>query len=634
MARVWVQVASAASAKGPLVWTVDDAHWADLPSMDVIDEALQELREVPLFLLLLGRPENDQRWAARWSRAGAHHLQLPPLPRRACDTLAREVLGEKAPSDAIARIVDHAAGNAFFLEELIRAAAEGQGDKLPPSVLAMMQARIDSQPADVRHLLRSASVLGMTFTAEEVTDLLEEHRGAEDGALRRLVGEELLSRPSAGAGRGEESYMFRHALLREAAYAMLPERDRAELHERAARASIEKNDASRAGDAAEHLERAARGWMSADPHRAAGLFAEVAKLRQRARQVAASLSAMLSALRLADMERCSAPEIAEWLGLLADAAHYERNAPGVVDLTKRALARIDAASPLEERVSARIDAARALGSANAFDECYARLDEAFELSGGRDELRDQRRRALLIEAETAARSGDFTRGARAIDEIESMGPVEEERFLIVIASVRTALRDLPAALRALDRAEALADPGDLAAACTRAKYRGLAYLFCGDWKNGLEASEKAVGLARKANLRYEVAVMLHNVGDAACRMNDLSRAHAALTESMEVARATGLERVISINRIHLAYLDGLRGAPGAEDLLRDLMRSSSSLGYWTDALDAHLRLGALLRRRGAAEEAKRELEAVARLATERGNHHVVEEARAELALVG
>ena len=162
--------------------------------------------------------------------------------------------------------------------------------------------------------------------------------------------------------------------------------------------------------------------------------------------------------------------------MLAGAIFHVRRAPEIVDLTRRALERIDASGTIEERVRARVHVARAVGSANLFEDCYRRLEEAFELSGEREELRDLRRQALLIEAESSVRGGDFTRAVRAVDKIEAMGPVEDERLLLVIAFVRASMTDLEAALRALDRAEARSDPGDLVAACARAKQRGLVYL--------------------------------------------------------------------------------------------------------------------------------------------------------------
>jgi eukaryotic-like serine/threonine-protein kinase len=313
---------------------------------------------------------------------------------------------------------------------------------------------------------------------------------------------------------------------------------------------------------------------------------------------------------------------------------HVRRAPEIADLARRALERIDATGTMEERVSARIDVARALGSANLFEECYRRLAEAFELSGEGDELRELRRNALLIEAECAVRGGDFRRAVQAADKIEAMGPVEDERLLSIIAFVRASMSDLPAALRALDRAEALSDPGDLAAACARAKQRAWVYLYCRDLKTGIEASLQAVQIARAANLRYDIAATLHNLGEAARRLGDLPRAYAALTESLEVARSASNERLVSLNRLHLAFLDGMSGVAGADALLRDLIRYANAHGYWTDAIEGRYLLGMLLKHKGALEEAKRELLEVQSIAAAKGNPLIFEDAREALADMG
>jgi len=230
----------------------------------------------------------------------------------------------------------------------------------------------------------------------------------------------------------------------------------------------------------------------------------------------------------------------------------------------------------------------------------------------------------------AVRSGDFTRAVRAADKLEAMGATYEPRTFLAIAQARAATGDSAAALRAIDQAEKSSDPTDLVAASEREKQRVLVYIYCRDFQAAVGASARAVELARSAGMRFEVAAALHNLGDASRRLGDFGRAYVSLTESREASEAAGQLRLVSLNRVHLAYLDGMSGVGDAVSLLRDLIRYADSRGYWTDALEGRYLYAALLKHRGEAAEAKRELEEVLRMATSYGNHLIAEDAREAL----
>jgi hypothetical protein len=86
--------------------------------------------------------------------------------------------------------------------------------------------------------------------------------------------------------------------------------------------------------------------------------------------------------------------------------------------------------------------------------------------------------------------------------------------------------------------------------------------------------------------------------------------------------------------MHLAYLDGMSGVPGAEALLRDLIRYADARGYWTDVLESRYLLGALLQHRGAIDDARREFDQVLSMAVSYGNKLVANDAREALAKLG
>src|SRR5262249_8584613 len=133
---------------------------------------LGEHRERPLIILALARPEIEERFPRLWADRLALGITLPPLTRRAGETLVRGALGDSIPAKEIGRLVERAAGNAFFLEELIRAVAEGRGERFPDTVLATVQARLDAMEFDARRLLRAASLFGQVFWRGGVDSLL------------------------------------------------------------------------------------------------------------------------------------------------------------------------------------------------------------------------------------------------------------------------------------------------------------------------------------------------------------------------------------------------------------------------------------------------------------------------------
>jgi hypothetical protein len=131
-----------------------------------------------------------------------------------------------------------------------------------------------------------------------------------------------------------------------------------------------------------------------------------------------------------------------------------------------------------------------------------------------------------------------------------------------------------------------------------------------------------------------VATALHNMGDTTRRLGDFPRAYASFKESLEIAEEAGLERLASLDRAHLAYLDGMSGKRGAEALLQDLVRYAEARGYHADALEGRSLLASLFAFRGARQDAERELAVVLRMAEAYGNGLVADDAREALARLG
>ncbi|WP_437827053.1 protein kinase domain-containing protein [Sorangium sp. So ce1153] len=256
MLAAWVELARAECRARPLLLVLEDLHWGDRPTVEYVDAALRVLEGERLMVLALARPEVREAFPDLWSKRALTDLRLVGLSRRACEKLVSEALG-RIDNEGVARIVDRSGGNAFFLEELVRAAAEGHGGGVPETVLAMMQSRLEGLAPEARRVLRAGSVFGGVFWRGAAGALL----GAEsdgpnlDACLEELARSELLSRLHESTFQGEVEYAFRHALVRDAAYEMLTEEDRL-LGHRLAGAWLADAGETDAMVLATHFERA------------------------------------------------------------------------------------------------------------------------------------------------------------------------------------------------------------------------------------------------------------------------------------------------------------------------------------------------------------------------------------------
>ncbi|UQA63745.1 protein kinase [Polyangium aurulentum] len=263
--EAFLDYARAVTDARPMLVVLEDLHWGDAPSVRIFDRALRELEDRPFAVLAFARPEVHELFPRLWMERGCTETRLRGLPARAAEGLVRSALGEGIDASTVAAIIERADGNAFYLEELIRAVAEGGAGALPETVLGMVAARLSALGAEQRRLLRAASVFGEVCWAEGVRALLGNPTPGtgEKDAWAELFAREILERRSHSRFEGQEEIAFRHALLREGAYAMLTDRDRAVGHRRTAEWLL------RAGEQdpmvlAEHLERGGEGARAAE----------------------------------------------------------------------------------------------------------------------------------------------------------------------------------------------------------------------------------------------------------------------------------------------------------------------------------------------------------------------------------
>ncbi|HEX3292784.1 MAG TPA: AAA family ATPase [Solirubrobacterales bacterium] len=255
LGRAWRRFVALLANDRPLAIGVDDAHWADEGTLELLEDVAYGIHEAPILVLCTSRPELAER-RPQFGRVARNNTQLEllPLDHDAGTRLAELLLPQDQRAEA-ARIADAAGGNPFFTEEVSRRIGEGGAEAaagtLPDTVQAAIATRIDQLPAEEKRTLQHAAVLGHTFSEGPLGDLLGADPTDWLWSLRRRA--LIQERPGSEAGH----YVFRHQLIREVAYNSLPRRERAALHERAVEALRVRDDfAERPELIAYHLDHA------------------------------------------------------------------------------------------------------------------------------------------------------------------------------------------------------------------------------------------------------------------------------------------------------------------------------------------------------------------------------------------
>jgi class 3 adenylate cyclase/tetratricopeptide (TPR) repeat protein len=253
------------ASHSPVVLVFEDVHALRPPMLDLIERMARTTKHAPqrALTIALGRQELlEERPAWGSGAVNAVTLRLDPLPDREALELVREAAGGRIGDAEAAEIADRTGGNPFFIVEttgmVLRArqdGASGSGRALPPTVQAVVAARLDSLRHRLRDLARRASLFIYSFDLEELATVSD----VDTDEIRALEEAEILVRDDAGRA---PRWRFRHETVREVAYASLPKRERLSLHERIADALMESGHRSYAAD---HLERAALASLDLDP---------------------------------------------------------------------------------------------------------------------------------------------------------------------------------------------------------------------------------------------------------------------------------------------------------------------------------------------------------------------------------
>jgi class 3 adenylate cyclase len=281
----WIEALDALAGTSSTVWIVEDLHWAGPDLLAFLAEALERPRPGGRLVVCTARPALLES-AGDWAGSSSVLVELPPLSMTDSVELIGRLVGDALPEELAAQIAERSDGNALFIEELLRAWVSAgtlearNGDwtivggqhmpAVPATVQAIYAAQLDDLPPAARMVARRASVAGLRFPVESLGSL--EIPDADDG-VASLLRRELISGP-AEAGVFGAAYAFRHALLRDAAYASMARAERGRLHIRLARWFEALPSSGRSEVAAmigSHYEQAVREAPSLAPAVGGGL---------------------------------------------------------------------------------------------------------------------------------------------------------------------------------------------------------------------------------------------------------------------------------------------------------------------------------------------------------------------------
>jgi class 3 adenylate cyclase/predicted ATPase len=515
----------AACASGPVALYFEDIHWAGEGSLDLIAHIAQETRQWPVFILCTTRPtliEDRPLWGS--GQANYSRIDLQPLSKPDSRLLADEILQKmpEVPTALSEMVIGIAEGNPFYMEELIKMLIDdgvivaGEGDwhvepgklieaHVPPTLTGVLQARLDSLPAQEKLTLQRASVVGQVFWDALVASIGAEgdrRSGHTDEALVGLAQRQLVYGHEGSAFAGVREFSFKHAILHQITYETVLKRERKIYHKQVAEwlaSSSEERTDEYASLIADHYERAGEAAQAA---------AYLKRAAEHAERASAFQEAIIASQRALALLGDEGPEAERArLALLAGQAKFAlSDFPAAEEALHEALDLTRIAG--DERLQA--EAVTALGRVAAYRGDYAAAE------------------AGLDQAVALARaSGDLKATAAALDALGQLAWVQGQPETIVQQAEEAlllyqALGDLPGQARShIALGNALYLQGELVG------YKG--------------HFEECLRLSRASGDWHEEAIALLNLGDAMRLLGDTVTAYEYTNESLRISREIGAQ---------------------------------------------------------------------------------------------
>lgn len=539
----------ALAERTPVIVFLDDLHWADESSLDILLRLSRELSNQPVFFLALARPSLYERRPSWGNQVSHQRIDLQPLSLADSQRLVAEVLRKvravpEVLSDLITR---NAEGNPYYLEELIKMLVEDgvivksedvwrvQADRLvaarvPPTLTGVVQARLDALPGDERTVLQQASVVGRVFWDAAVAYIHQE--APADPAkgepaviqeiaqqLHGLENRELIFQHGASAFSSAAEFTFKHTILQDVTYESVLKRRRRVYHAMTADWLI-AHSGERAGEVsgliAGHLEKAGR-----------------------------------------------AAQALEYMCRAAEAAAANFATEEAAEFYARALA-LAPESDLEKRYALYLGRERVLGmlgKREAQDEALASLTSIAEKLGDKHKQIE----ALIRRAWYAYWLSEFTDAVSAVQKAISLAESAGEQELIGQAYYAWAWSDFQqgdpgSALVHAERALSLArQTGDLMGEGNTHNIMGMINISDGDYYRAQGFLNQFLAIAREIGDKDRQVTALNNLGVTMTLLGNYPAARDYFLQILSIAREISSRVFEGITLANLAWLDSTQG---------------------------------------------------------------------------
>jgi class 3 adenylate cyclase/DNA-binding SARP family transcriptional activator len=534
-----------AASLGPILIVFEDAHWIDPTSLDLLDRIVSRAKNLPLLLLVTLRPEVQLNWV------GQPHVTMLPLSRLGRGDSAGIIQGitqDKAlPDVVVEKILSRTDGIPLFIEELTCTLLESEllrevsyrdvlDGPLPPRAVpttlqASLAARLDLL-GPAKAVATIGAAIGREFSHELIAAVSALAPIDIDAALQRLTSSGLISRRGAPP---EASYLFKHALVQEAAYATMIRSRRQRLHASIAKALIEKFPAQ----------------TESQPEIVAHHFTEAGLASE-------AVGYWVKAGRLAQ---------ARWAN--REAATFLERALGLLETLP------ETRESLEQAIDLRFDLKTALFPLGQFQRIVSYLREAGELA---KRLDDKKRLCLFYVhmCQTLNLSGNpedavtFGRDALVLARFFKDVPLQVAAALFLGLACFSTLDYRQAEHHLLDVLEMLGDELSLEQfflagfpAISARAFLTRIYADRGKFEHGIAHGEEGIRLAEAVDHPYSLAIVSWCLADLLASRGELSRAVGLLERGLAVAREWNLPFLVAANSGSLGYVYALQGR--AED---------------------------------------------------------------------
>ena len=608
-AREW---AERLAQEQPLVLIFEDIHWAEEPLLELIEHLATWVREAPLLIVCIARPELlDLRPAWGGGRLRATAIELEALQRDESEQLVDALLdGTELSEQARQALLDKTEGNPLFVEETVRMLDEEGIDsveRIPDTVQALIAARIDRLAPQAKAILQKAAVIGRIFWGSAIERLSPDLESIEEPLDDLLLRDFVLSEERSSI-RGETAYRFKHVLIREVAYASLTKSARADYH-----AAFAEWLKERAGD-------------------------ELLEIRAYHLDHAAKLTAELNGSVPMELQREAAEAVTE-AGLRAFAREANRTARHLfvraVDLeptlkrrylAARAADRLSDLPTVSREMEEVLEAAAAEGDRWTEGRALVTLAEAVVLREGdvarAEEMVDQaldvlepgdhtgRFRALRARGTIAWSRGDLAKEERMMQEaydlaLESGRKDFQSEAADELASVYIARNELDRAAPLVEQAILLAEESGSAEARGRAlRFAGQLHLQRGELDQAEAALEAARSHLAEAGAAWSLGRTLNFAGHVAREKGEIEKAERLFRESIRILAGLEDRATLCESQRSLAELLLLQGRTDEAERFALAARETVGPQDTTSLATTAIALGRVRAEQGRYEEAE------------------------------